>query len=462
MKAKIYISGIIGTDTTLVDVIRQYKTFDEPDEVEVEIKSEGGDVEEGENIYDYLKGLAIPITTITSKAYSIAAQIFSVGDTRIVEDIDNAFMIHFAWAGNVSGKAEKFEDMAEKLREIEDRFVAFYTELIDIPEETVKALLDDETMLSGSEAKDMGFATELKEASIKAVAIYNPEINPKQNKSNMKKGKIEKITAAFNAFIDSLSADDKPEIKALVLQDSDGADIDFPDLEAGGTPIVGSKATIDGKEIPDESYIIPSMDDATLVFVDGAVTEIIPKEEEETAEAKAARIAAGGETEAEKAERIAAEEMKEIWTYSVTVVSTSFEEGETLMLEGWDDADDYAASAGEFRREDGSSIVTDAAGKIVKVKPASDDLIAEAEAKAKEKEEAETKVLDDKVAAKVKEETKAMKAEIVALKKGIVSKPIIKVSGRLDKTNTGIKGKKTPGDRASEIINAFPKKKQIK
>jgi len=91
MKATIYISGKIGKETTLVDVIRQFKSFEDPTEVEAYIHSEGGNVEEGDGIYNYLKGIdkEIPVTTITDKAYSIAAKIFAAGRERIVEDVES-------------------------------------------------------------------------------------------------------------------------------------------------------------------------------------------------------------------------------------------------------------------------------------------------------------------------------------------------------------------------------------
>ena len=160
MKATIYISGKIGKETTLVDVIRQFKSYDEPTEVLAIIDSVGGDKPEGDTIYDYLEGLKaeMPVNTYAKKAYSIAAKIFAVGQERTVDDVEKAIMIHFAWA-KAEGDAEKFEVVAEQLRKMEDEFTSFYSAFLGVDEDTVRNLLDNETFISGSEAVDLGFAT---------------------------------------------------------------------------------------------------------------------------------------------------------------------------------------------------------------------------------------------------------------------------------------------------------------
>lgn len=440
MKATIYISGVIGKETTLTDVIRQFKSYEEPDEIQAVIHSEGGDVEEGDAIYNYLKtlDLEIPVTTVTDKAYSIASKIFAAGRTRVIEDVEGAAMIHFAWAKPKPGKAEYFEALAEELREMENEFTSFYAELLDIDEETARTLLDNDTFLSGEESVEMGLATELKTAT-KAVAIYKSEINVKTKKmTKIKKSKGKLLLEAMAAFVGL----DDTEVNALVLQDSNGTEIDFADLESDDTPKVGDKATIDGSAIPDGSYIMPSLEEATVVFEDGEITEIIPKEteEEETEE----------EVEASETE-INAEEIKEVFTYSVESTNTSFEVGEVLMFKAWsEDGDDFAASAGEFKLKDGRSIVTDAAGVIVKIKEAS----SEEQIIDEENVEAQVEAMFEKATAKAEEKFQAkfdeQEAEIKSLKKLVGSKEF-KAEGR-EVPTLGKKEKKE--NRAAEILRA--------
>lgn len=71
MIGTIYINGVIGQDTTLIDVIRQVKATKGTTEYLVKIDSVGGYVDAGKAIYDYLKGLDKPVTTYTTKAFSI-------------------------------------------------------------------------------------------------------------------------------------------------------------------------------------------------------------------------------------------------------------------------------------------------------------------------------------------------------------------------------------------------------
>lgn len=421
-KAIIYISGIIGDETSLTDVIRQYKSYADPEGVEAVITSIGGNVEEGDAIYNYLDGLKAVgyVNTRTSKAYSIAAKIFAVGEERIIEDKEKALHIHNAWV-EVTGSAERLETVAEGLRVIEDDFVDFYSDFLDVDKDTAKSLLDNDTFMSGQEAVDLGFATKIK-TDLKAVAIYNPKDKP--IKIKMKKGKLAIFKEGLSSLVNALF---EGEINALVLQDSSGTEIDFEDLETGATLKVGDKGTIDGSAVPDGSYIMPSLEDATVVFVDGVITEIIEKVIEEVAETdkeKEARLLV-------EAEAAKAEELKEVWTYSVEVVNTEFKEGDVLMLKGWDGGDDYAAGANEYNRTDGTSIVTDASGIIVKIKPATDDSIIDAQAKV----EVENLINAAEVRIQAKYE-----AKIVALNKLIGSKEFkAKVVDPNDNTSTADK-----------------------
>lgn len=459
MKAVIYISGKIGKDTTLVDVIRQYKSYEDPTEVLAIIDSFGGDKEIGDSIYDFFEGLKaeIPVNTYAKKAYSIAAKIFAVGQERIVDDKDKALMIHFAWAKpKRGGDAEFFETIAEQLREMEDEFASFYSSFLDVDEETVRNLLDKETFISGSEAVDLNFATELKVAA-EAVAEYdflNSNINIKKMTEKKKtKSKGQLLIEAMASFV-GIEIETKQDVEIvaeLTLQDSNGTDIVFPDLESGDTPKVGDAATMDGSAIADGSYIMPSLEEATVVFVDGKISEINPKEEVEETETEIEAAEKAKQTKTE----VNAEELKEVFTYSVTATNTSFEVGETLMFEGWDGGEDYAASAGEFRMSDGSKIVTDASGIIVSKEAAE---TAEPTLEAEASFDGLLEKVTDKVKTEINAEYEAkfekQTKEIKALKKQLGSKEIEVNAEEIPEINT-----KTKGSRASQILAAANKLK---
>lgn len=411
-KASIYISGVIGKETTLKDVIRQFKSFENITEIEARINSEGGDVDEGEAIYNYLNGLKSDylVNTYASKAYSISAKIFSVGENRIVEDVDNAIMIHFAWA-KAEGKAEKFEIIAEYLRGLEDEFASYYSGFLDIDEASARALLDKDTFISGSEAVELGFATEIQTAQ-KAVALFKDEsINLKSSKMSTKKKS--NLLTAFAAWLDGVDA----EVVALVLQDSNSTEIEFPDLETGDVPKVGDKANIDGSPVPDGSYIMPSLDNATVTFEGGAITEIIeaadPAEEEVEVNAKG-----------KKPVEAKAEEIKEIMNWTVQVVNTTFAIGDVVEYDY--EGESYPVSAGEFEIPDGRRIVTDASGTIIAIKEAvvSDPAVEETAADVQASLAEVIEKMDAKISAKYEKKNAEIVAELKAVKKLLGSKEI--------------------------------------
>jgi len=265
MKAQIFIYGVIGKDTNLLDVIRQLKSQDNPSEVEVIIDSIGGSVSEGQSIYSYLRNLNLPITTIATRAYSIAATIFMAGDTRLVEDGASKIMIHFPWA-EVAGHAERLEEVASKLRGIEQEFIQFYSVYTSIDKETIKNLLQKETFLSSQEAVDMGFATEVV-VPLQAVALLGDSLDDEEEEDNTNK--------------ENKNMSKETEIQAIVIQDANGVEVNFYELVDGAEPTIGDKAKI-GEQPADGE--ITSNTGEVWVFVNGELTEIKPVEEEEVIE----------------------------------------------------------------------------------------------------------------------------------------------------------------------------------
>src|SRR5690554_1118295 len=104
MTGKIYINGLIGSDerekgVELVDVIAQVRKQPNASSFNVYINSEGGSLNIGFDIYNYLKSLGLPITTIgTGMVASIATVIFMAGQKRVVTP-GTRFMIHFPMGG---------------------------------------------------------------------------------------------------------------------------------------------------------------------------------------------------------------------------------------------------------------------------------------------------------------------------------------------------------------------------
>lgn len=343
MKAKINITGNIVKDETLKSVLAQYKSFENPTEAEFVLKSAGGNVDEGDAIYKFIQNLEIPTTAIIEKAYSITAKIARACDTKIVLEGENRVMIHFAWA-KVEGKAEKLEMMASILREKEDEFASFYSAELDVDNDTIRALLDNETMLSSKEAVELGFADyETAEVlALSTIDLNGLNKNDKMKNTN-KKANVALGTHLVNALKTFLGNE---EVNALKVQTSNDVEVDFVDLEEGDVPKVGDVAEIDGSAIPDGTHIFPQFENKEFVFVGGAVSEVNEEESEE------------------EEEEIVAEEVQQISVWSQEATNTSFEIGDTMTYEY--DGETYNYGAGEYYVPSiDKNVVTDASGVIV-------------------------------------------------------------------------------------------------
>ena len=275
MIAVINIQGIVGEEATLLGVIRQFKSYKKPSSIEVIIHSNGGSVNEGMSIYSYLRKLNLPITTKASRAYSIAATIFMAGDVRLLEEGVNKFMIHMPLI-EMRGGSKMIEKVQPMLKQIEDDFTKFYSKFTDVDEDSVRRLLENETFLSAEEAVDLGIATGTYSA-LKAVAFYKEE-EIKNNKEETIMNKAEKFVQAFASFLDGKKEEENLQIVALILQDANGEDINFPDLTENEQPEVGSK--VEGRE--DGEILMP--DGSKIMVVEGEVKEIVEAPEEEIQE----------------------------------------------------------------------------------------------------------------------------------------------------------------------------------
>lgn len=291
MIGTIYISGEIGVDTTLLDVIKQVKTQSAAESFLVKIDSVGGYVDTGKDIYNYLVNLDKPVTTFTTKAYSIASMIFMAGTTRVIpEGAENALMIHLPWMEAV-GNHQVITDYLKDLKATEDELVDFYAKALQLDKNTIHSLLNQETYLSATQAKDLGFATQLQATQIAVAKLHN-------NKESKEESLMNKLERKLDSIMNMLTG--KSSIKAeLVLQDATGVSITFPDLSANDVPALEDKATVDGKPA-DGEFTMP--DNTIYTFKSGAVAEIETPAEEATEPVEPAMDAVSGQTESDTTE----------------------------------------------------------------------------------------------------------------------------------------------------------------
>lgn len=282
MVGKIYISGLIGSfgeekGVELIDVISQVRKQPDATSYEVYINSEGGVVDTGFDIYNYLVSLGLPVTTIAGGVKeenftgsrivaSIATVPFMAGSKRIIHP-NTRFMIHAPMGSIELASAEEMQNRAEEIKKVEERISKFYSEQLNLGKEAISPLLKKDTWINPEQLDSLGFTT--KDNSLQLVARVTVKNELKTNKK-MSKGKLQ-------AFLDFIKG---REIVNKMIFSADQKEINFPEL-ADDAPIeVGAKANYDGQPAEGE---ITGADGKVYVFSSGILSEIKdPAAEEDT------------------------------------------------------------------------------------------------------------------------------------------------------------------------------------
>ena len=274
MKNDIYLIGEVGFEITLKSVVDAVNESDKNKPLNVHIHTGGGSVFDGLAIYNYFKTLKQEVHTKSAGLVaSIGSIIFLAGkkETRTINSNDN-FLIHLP-EGMGFGNAEDLEKNAKMLRDIENKISDIYEKETDITKEEAMELMKKDEMMDIDFLKDKGFVAEIVE--FKAVANFN---NKTMKKDAVTKQEVETI---LDKFINKSFP--KKEPKNKIVQDANGIELNFMDLEDSDTVAVGDKAMVDGANATGD-YILPSGE--TYTFADGELTVIVDAEEgdEETIE----------------------------------------------------------------------------------------------------------------------------------------------------------------------------------
>lgn len=170
--------------------------------IDLHINSPGGNVFEGNAIYNALKGHKANINvTIDGIAASIASVVAMAGDK--IEMPENAMMMIHDPSGIVIGTAKDMRKMAIAMNKIKTGLVAAYHNKSNMERDEISVMMEDETWITAQEAVEMGFADEMLEpveiqANIEMLGQYQYKNVPKQleiiNSSKSIKSKKEKKT----------------------------------------------------------------------------------------------------------------------------------------------------------------------------------------------------------------------------------------------------------------------------
>jgi len=163
------------------------------DSIELHINSPGGNVFDGNAIYNSLKAHKAKIDVkIDGIAASIASVIAMSGNT--VEMPENAMLMIHNPSGVVIGTAEDMSKMADNLEKVKIGLVAAYHDKSQLDNDQISEMMTDETWITASEALKYGLADEITErvniqANFEDLSQYK---NVPENFLNGITGKIKK------------------------------------------------------------------------------------------------------------------------------------------------------------------------------------------------------------------------------------------------------------------------------
>lgn len=295
MTGDIFIYGGIGTDernqeVSFENVRQQLARNKAATELTVHIISPGGDVPEGEAIYNALRNSGKKITTmIEGTCASIATLIAGAGD-RILMNKTARFMIHNPQVTAIQGPADArvLRNVAAQLDQIKTLLINVYKKRTGLPTEELWALYDNETWMSAEEAAEKGFIDEAVDA-IKAVAKV--DLTKIKNQMDKEGTVFQNLIKRFSNMLASTKIKNEASVTlqdgtVIVVLTEDGDFTGKQVMYESGEPLpAGSHPLTDGRTIEvDANSTITAVKEAE---VDNSQVEEDMKKDEEIANLKA-------------------------------------------------------------------------------------------------------------------------------------------------------------------------------
>ncbi|WP_099864723.1 head maturation protease, ClpP-related [Pararhizobium haloflavum] len=169
--------GFVGDDFwgegfNALDVVEALATLGRSTDVTVRINSGGGYTDDGVAIFNALTAHKGKVTIIVDAiAASAASIIVMAGDERIMRE-GAMLMIHDP-AMVTFGDAADHQKSKDQLDRTADLMAAIYADVTGEDVETIRRDMVEEIWLTGQEALDRGFVTEIAEACARATAAFD-------------------------------------------------------------------------------------------------------------------------------------------------------------------------------------------------------------------------------------------------------------------------------------------------
>ena len=165
MKHKIR-GDITSWNSTIYDFNQMMRTIDENEDIELHINSYGGDVFLGIDLCNTLRSHKGHVTVVIPGIAASAAGIAAMGADTVKAYSNSQIMVHHAWT-IVAGNAKQLRKVANDLDSIGESVLASYTHRVE--KNVMKKLLDEETYLSATKAKELGLIDEIIDGEVETV-----------------------------------------------------------------------------------------------------------------------------------------------------------------------------------------------------------------------------------------------------------------------------------------------------
>ena len=278
MIGNIYIKGQIGNSydengiitkngVELIDVVSQVQGLGEVDTINVHIDSEGGYVEVGRSIAQFLSSLGNVNTIAENLCASIATEIhLSVPlNNRFIQE-GTAYIIHNPFLMNVTGDANALEEMSKNIKETESEMINNYAKATGVSKEALSGLMKIETSLTTDQCLKLNFASAIvpKQQQRAVALIYNKQ------QTNMKKPLMERVALAMSILKgeEIVATVERTELAMMVETDKGNLELPFDDIQVGDPVLME-----DGTVPLDGTYT--STLGATIVILNGLVSEFM-------------------------------------------------------------------------------------------------------------------------------------------------------------------------------------------
>lgn len=253
------------------------------DILNLDIASDGGYCDVVDKMIVALKDSGKLITSCNSgNVCSAASKLFTLPPKEYRSFYPNRgiFLIHNPWVSDASGDASDLNLIAKELQSTETNFAKWYSDHTGSEIEIIKGFMKENIPLTVEQVESLGFANIVKE-EVKAMAILKSNINNKNmDMDNNKDEVVEKLNGMEKLFNKILS---KFKIKSIMLSDTNGIELEFPEVTDISELAIGVKVLQNGAPATGE-FTMP--DGVILKSENGQVTEIVQPSSDEASALK--------------------------------------------------------------------------------------------------------------------------------------------------------------------------------